>query len=69
MNRGPLTQAELASWIGSARETVERLLADWRKRGIVQTGYMHIDITDEEALQRIAGVRHHEPPSAVAMAP
>ncbi|WP_432928210.1 helix-turn-helix domain-containing protein [Microbispora sp. CA-135349] len=35
----PLTQAELASLIGSSRETVERILRGWRQRGIVRTAY------------------------------
>jgi DNA-binding transcriptional regulator LsrR (DeoR family) len=30
-----LSQAELASWIGVSRETVERVLRDWRERGII----------------------------------
>jgi CRP/FNR family transcriptional regulator, cyclic AMP receptor protein len=51
-----LSQAELASWIGSCRETVDRTLANWRSRGIISTGYRTIIIRDLEKLARIAGI-------------
>ncbi|ASU85931.1 hypothetical protein CDO52_26820 [Nocardiopsis gilva YIM 90087] len=34
-----VTQVELATWIGTSRETVERILRGWRKRGLVSTRY------------------------------
>jgi CRP-like cAMP-binding protein len=52
-----LSQAELASWIGVSRETVERVLRGWRKRGIVDTGYRYITVLDLDAVMRIAGSR------------
>ncbi|MDB5910354.1 MAG: transcriptional regulator [Massilia sp.] len=52
-----LTQAELASLIGSSRETVERTLKQWRVRGLVSTSYRNITILQPEALARIAGVK------------
>jgi|ERR1019366_3937216 CRP-like cAMP-binding protein len=52
-----LSQAELASWIGVSRETVERVLRDWRGRGIVDTGYRYITVLGLEDLMRIAGMR------------
>lgn len=51
-----LTQAELASWIGASRETVDRALRRWRARGIVSTSQRKMVIHDVEALARIAGV-------------
>src|SRR6266496_92923 len=39
-----LSQAALASWIGTSRETVERILRDWRNRRIIETGYRTITV-------------------------
>jgi Crp-like helix-turn-helix domain len=52
-----LRQADLASWIGTCPETVERALRRWRNRNIVSTGYLTLIVHDLEALARIAGVR------------
>lgn len=52
-----LSQAELASWIGSCRETVDRTLARWRSRGIISTRYRTIVVHDLETLARIAGTQ------------
>jgi CRP/FNR family cyclic AMP-dependent transcriptional regulator len=52
-----LSQAELASWIGSCRETVDRTFARWRRRGIISTRYRTIIVHDLEALARIAGIQ------------
>lgn len=49
--------AELASWIGSCRETVHRTLARWRSRGIISTRYRAIVVHDLETLARIAGIQ------------
>jgi len=51
-----LSQAELASWIGSCRETVDRTLTRWRRRGIISTGHRTIIVHDLETLARIAGI-------------
>lgn len=61
-----LSQAELASWIGSSRETVERILGDWRRRGIIETGYRRIIVLQLDDLMRIAGAR--QPPHPVLSA-
>lgn len=50
----PLTQQELATMIGRARETVARALTVWRREGIVETRRMRIVITDPVALRDIA---------------
>jgi CRP/FNR family transcriptional regulator, cyclic AMP receptor protein len=53
----PLSHSELAAWIGSCRETVDRALGRWRDRGIISTAYRTIVIHDRQALGRIAGIR------------
>jgi CRP/FNR family transcriptional regulator, cyclic AMP receptor protein len=50
----PLTQHELATMIGRARETVARALTVWRKNGVVGTQRMRILILDPEALREVA---------------
>jgi len=52
-----LSQAELASWIGSCRETVDRTFARWRRRRIISTRRRTIIVHDLEALARIAGIQ------------
>jgi CRP-like cAMP-binding protein len=64
-----LSQAELASWIGTCRETVDRALRRWRDRGIIATRYRTVVINDRQALARIAGVRiaPRRPPKVAAV--
>ncbi|MCO5972254.1 Crp/Fnr family transcriptional regulator [Actinoallomurus soli] len=50
----PLTQQELATMIGRARETVARALTVWRREGIVVTRRMRIVILRLDALRDIA---------------
>ncbi|MEV5749241.1 Crp/Fnr family transcriptional regulator [Actinoallomurus sp. NPDC052308] len=50
----PLTQQELATMIGRARETVARALTVWRREGIVVTRRMRIVILRLDALHDIA---------------
>ncbi len=50
----PLTQQELATMIGRARETVARALTVWRREGIVVTRRMRIVIVRPDALREIA---------------
>lgn len=49
----PLSQQELAGWVGDSRETVARALRGWRNRGIVQTSRRQIIVTDLDALRAI----------------
>ncbi|MDQ2089032.1 Crp/Fnr family transcriptional regulator [Marimonas arenosa] len=53
---GPIriTQAELATKVGTAREVISRRLDAWARRGVVQTGRGTITITDAQALREIA---------------
>jgi CRP-like cAMP-binding protein len=50
----PLTQHELATMIGRARETVARALTVWRRDGVVLTRRMRIVIMDVDALREVA---------------
>jgi CRP/FNR family transcriptional regulator, cyclic AMP receptor protein len=52
-----LSQTELAEWIGASRETVERVLSGWGRRGIVQTGRRHLLVKDVAMLEKIVGHR------------
>ena len=49
----PLSQADLASWVGVSRATVTRALHDWRKRELVSTRQGHMTIIDAASLRRI----------------
>ena len=51
----PLSQEELASLASASRATATRALADWRGRGLIQTGTRRITITDPAALRRLGG--------------
>jgi CRP-like cAMP-binding protein len=50
----PLTQHELATMIGRARETVARALTVWRKDGLVTTRRMRITILAPDSLREVA---------------
>jgi CRP-like cAMP-binding protein len=50
----PLTQQELATMIGRARETVARALTVWRRDGIVDTGRTRFVILTPAALRDVA---------------
>ena len=52
----PLSQTELAMWIGTSRETVERALAKLRTRGIIATSPRNIVILNAPALAARAKV-------------
>jgi CRP/FNR family transcriptional regulator, cyclic AMP receptor protein len=49
--RPPLSQEELAGRVDSSRETVARVLKDWRARGLVRTGWRRITILDLPGLR------------------
>lgn len=48
----PLTQDELAGWVGASREAVTKALRTFRERGWVETGRRQLTILDEAALRR-----------------
>jgi CRP-like cAMP-binding protein len=47
----PITQTDLANWIGTSRESTSRALADLRRQGVVQTGRSRITVLDVSALE------------------
>jgi CRP/FNR family transcriptional regulator, cyclic AMP receptor protein len=51
-----LTHEEIAQRIGSARETVTRVLADFKKREIIQVKGSSLTLRDREALAKLAGL-------------
>jgi CRP/FNR family transcriptional regulator, cyclic AMP receptor protein len=53
--RLPITQQELASWVGSSREAAAKALRRLRGRDLVRTGRMTITIPDLDALRRHTG--------------
>jgi CRP/FNR family cyclic AMP-dependent transcriptional regulator len=48
----PLSQEELATWVGSSREATVRALAQLRGLGWLETGRRRIRVNDLRALQR-----------------
>jgi CRP-like cAMP-binding protein len=50
----PLSQKEIASYIGTSRATVTRALGDWRRRGLISTNRHRITIMNIALLRRIA---------------
>jgi CRP/FNR family transcriptional regulator, cyclic AMP receptor protein len=49
----PLSQADLASWVGVSRATVTRALREGRERKIISTGQGRMTIIDPATLRRI----------------
>ncbi|HEU5159085.1 MAG TPA: Crp/Fnr family transcriptional regulator [Streptosporangiaceae bacterium] len=54
-----LSQAELGQLIGFSERTVHRVLADWRRRGLVSIDDRRVIIHDDVSLRRIAGWSRH----------
>jgi CRP/FNR family transcriptional regulator/CRP/FNR family cyclic AMP-dependent transcriptional regulator len=48
----PLTQDDIASAIGSTRETVNKTLKDFEKRGLVKVERRRVHVIDQEGLRR-----------------
>ena len=55
--RLPLSQEELANWVGSSREAVSKAFLLLRTLNIVETGRRRVTVLDLDALRRQAGVR------------
>lgn len=54
----PLSQDEIASFVGVSRATATRALGNWRRRGLIRTSRHRLTITNITPLHRIA---HKEP--------
>lgn len=50
----PLTQADLAEWLGATRETTARSLGTLRRAGLISTGRNCVTVHDREALALVA---------------
>lgn len=51
----PCTHEELGFAIGASRVTVSRLLADFSRRGLVETGYRSVTVLDRMGLEKESG--------------
>jgi CRP-like cAMP-binding protein len=51
----PLTQEELAGWVGASRESVARALRSLRDRGVISTSRRAVVVHDHDALSRYTG--------------
>ncbi|WP_044409728.1 MULTISPECIES: Crp/Fnr family transcriptional regulator [Rhodopseudomonas] len=49
-----LTQEALAMIVGVTRQTVNKILGDFERRGLVSLHYKRIEVVDRSAIQRIA---------------
>ena len=52
-----LSQRELGNMIGGTRESVNRCLRDWQRRGIIRLAKGWIILEDKAALADLAGLR------------
>lgn len=51
----PITQSELAGWVGASREAVVKALAVLRRLGYVETARREVRILDRPGLERVSG--------------
>lgn len=52
--RGRTSHQDLAHLVGSTRETITKLLGEFKERGLLDLGYRRIVVLDEAGLQRAA---------------
>ncbi len=50
----PITQSDLADWLGTTRESAARALGDLRRAGVITTGRSRIVLSDRPALVALA---------------
>ncbi len=53
-SRRQLSQRELGNMVGAARESVNKCLNDWQRRGVIRIDDNSIAILDRHALERLA---------------
>jgi CRP-like cAMP-binding protein len=51
------SQSDLADHTGATREAVAKILAEWKKRGIIETGRGKIIVLDLEGMERLTGAK------------
>jgi CRP-like cAMP-binding protein len=54
--RLPITQSELAGWVGASREAVVKALSALRRLGYVETARREVRILDRPGLVRVSGI-------------
>ena len=47
-----LTQAELATWVGATRESVNKVLGTYRDLGLIRVDGQRITVLDRQMLER-----------------
>lgn len=47
----PITRTEIASRLGTTKETVIRLMSDWNKKGWIKTNNQHIHVVDKNSIR------------------
>ncbi|HEY2601249.1 MAG TPA: Crp/Fnr family transcriptional regulator [Thermoleophilaceae bacterium] len=52
----PISQEELAGWVGGSREAITKALHDLRAVGLIETRRRHITVVDAEQLGQLAGL-------------
>ena len=57
----PLTQTELAEWVGASRETAAKALHRLRREGLVGTSRRQLIVHDLEGLRHVVGLRRRVP--------
>ncbi|MFC4114181.1 Crp/Fnr family transcriptional regulator [Nonomuraea zeae] len=50
----PLSQADLAAWVGASETSVGRVLRGWRADGLIHVGYSSLAILDPKAIRDLA---------------
>ncbi|MCK2219625.1 helix-turn-helix domain-containing protein [Actinomadura sp. ATCC 31491] len=50
----PLSQADLAAWIGASESSVWRALCRWRRDGLVHTGYSTLALLNAKEIRKVA---------------
>jgi len=51
--RAPFTHEEIAELIGASRETVTRLLSDFKRKGMISFNDATLTILDRDALEKL----------------
>ncbi|GAB4329792.1 MAG: Crp/Fnr family transcriptional regulator [Phototrophicales bacterium] len=49
----PISQQEIAEFVGASVETINRVLSQWEKQGVLKRSRQHIDILDFAALNNL----------------
>jgi CRP-like cAMP-binding protein len=64
----PISQEELAGWVGASREAITKVLRDLREAGLIETRRRQVTILDPEQLSQLAGTVWSPKSTSVAAA-